>query len=81
MCDVALLALALLLCYMATFWLVDFKSLAHSMMQQRMKSNEMVLIVFIQIQLMHVPICMSLLFKSTVPNILSVCQVYGTELH
>jgi len=30
-----------------------------------MKSNETVLIVFIQIQLTYVPICMSLLFKFT----------------
>jgi hypothetical protein len=61
----ALLALALLLCYMPAFWLVDYKSLSHSMMPQQMKSNETI-IVFIQVQLTHVPICMSLLFKCTV---------------
>ena len=63
-CDMALLTLAL--CYMPASWLVDCKSLAHSMMSQRMKSNETLLIVFIQIQLTYVPICMSLLFICTV---------------
>jgi hypothetical protein len=75
------LALALLLCCMLTFWLVDCKSLVHSMMPQRMRVMRQLLCSYKYSWHTCPYACHYFSNALCLSSILSVCRVYGTELH